>query len=160
MLGRAAPEQRMVVMRPLAIECPVWYTLSLIQDKLQLDIEVQGDLLVAIAWGTTSFDAARGALKQVLDSATKHQVSRILVETLAVEGVLTTMERYRLALEAVAHANQGTMNPKIAIVGTPPTSDGFCLRVAQNRGLTTELFPTRQHALRWLEAWRESGSVF
>jgi crotonobetainyl-CoA:carnitine CoA-transferase CaiB-like acyl-CoA transferase len=132
--------------------------LSLIQDDLQLDIKVQGKLLLAIAWGTTSLDTALGALKQVLDAAAKHQVSRILVETLAVEGVLTTMEYYRLALEAVAHADQGKMNPRIAIVGTPPTSDGFCVRVAQNRGLTTELFPTRQHALRWLEAWRESAS--
>ena len=125
----------------------------MIQDNLQLDIEVQGDLLLAIVRGAASFDAALGAAKQVLDAAAKHQVSRILVETLAVEGVLTTMERYELALEAVARADQGKMNPKIAIVGTPPTSDAFCVRVAQNRGLTTELFTTRQHALRWLEAW-------
>ena len=85
-------------------------------------------------------------------------MSRTLLETLAVEGLLTTMERYHLALEAVAHANQGKMNPKIAIVGTPPTVDGFCVRVAQNRGLITELFPTWQHALRWLEALQESAS--
>ena len=125
---------------------------------LQVDVEVQGDLLLAIVRGAASLDAALGAAKQVLDAAAKHQVSRILVDTLAVEGVLTTMERYHLALEAVAHAKQGKMNPKIAIVGAPPTTDGFCVRVAQNRGLTTDLFPTRQLALRWLEAWRESGS--
>ena len=130
------------------------------QDSLQLDIEAQGDLLLATARGAASFDMALVAAKQVLDAAAKQQLSRILVDALAVEGVLTTMESYRLALEAVAHAKQGTMNPKIAIVGTPPTSDGFCLRVAQNRGLITELFPSRQHALRWLEAWRESASVF
>ena len=129
----------------------------MIQDNLQLDIEVEGDLLLAIAWGTTSFDSALGALKQVFDAAAKHQVSRILVETLAVEGVLTAMERYRLAVEAVAHAERGKMAPKIAIVGTPPTSEGFCVFVAQNRGLTTEMFPTRREALRWLEAMRESA---
>ena len=130
------------------------------KDTLQLDIEVQGDLLLATARGAASFDAALVAVKQVLDAAAKHQLSRILVDTLAVEGVLTAMESYDLALEAVSHANQSTMNPKIAIVGTPPTSDGFFCCVAQNRGLITELFPTRQHALRWLEAWRKSASVF
>ena len=126
--------------------------------KLEVDFEVQGDLLLATARGAASFDAALGAAKQVLDAAAKHQVNRILVDTLAVEGVLTTMERYELALEAVARADQGKVNPKIAIVGTPPTSDRFCVRVAHNRGLTTELFPTRQHAIRWLEAWPESAS--
>jgi hypothetical protein len=134
--------------------------LSLTKDSLQLDIEVQGDLLLATARGAASFVAALVAAKQVLDAAAKHQLTRILVDTLAVEGVLTTMESYDLALESVSHANQSRMNPKIAIVGTPPTSDGFCSRVAQNRGLITELFPTRQRALRWLEAWRESASVF
>jgi hypothetical protein len=103
-------------------------------------------------------DAALGAAKQVLDAAAKHQVSRILVDTLAVKGILKLMECYDLTLEAAAHAKQGKTNPKIAIVGIPPTLDGFGVRVAQNRGLTTELFPTRQLALRWLEAWRESGS--
>jgi len=122
--------------------------------KLEVDLEVQGDLLLATARGAASFDAALGAAKQVLDAAAKHQVSRILVDTLAVEGVLTTMECYDLAVGAVAHAKHGKMNPKIAIVGAPPTSDGFCVRVAQNRGLTTEFFPARQHARRWLEAWR------
>ena len=105
-----------------------------------------------------SFGTALGALKQVLDAAAKHQVGRILVETLDVEGVLTTMEYYHLALEAVAHADHGKMNPRIAIVGIPPTLDGFCVRVAQNRGLTTELFPNLQDALHWLEAWREPAS--
>jgi|SRR6516225_961970 hypothetical protein len=126
---------------------------------LQVDFEVQGDLLLAIVRGAASLDAALGVAKQVLDAAAKHQVSsRILVDTLAVEGVLKPIECYDLAVEAVAHAKQGKMNPKIAIVGTPPTLDGFGVRVAQNRGLTTELFPTRQLALRWLEAWRESAS--
>ena len=89
---------------------------------LQVDVEVQGDLLLAIVRGAASLDAALGAAKQVLDAAAKHQVSRILVDTLAVEGVLKPIECYDLAVEAVAHAKQGKMNPKIAIVGAPPTS--------------------------------------
>jgi hypothetical protein len=66
--------------------------------------------------GAASFDVALGAVKQVLDAAEKHQVSRILVDIREVEGVPTTMEGYDLALEALAHAKQGKMNPKIAIV--------------------------------------------
>jgi hypothetical protein len=50
---------------------------------LQVDVEVQGDLLLAIVRGAASLDAALGAAKQVLDAAAKHQVSRILVDTLA-----------------------------------------------------------------------------
>ena len=99
----------------------------MIQDNLQLDIEVQGDLLLAIVRGAASFDAALGAAKQVLDAAAKHQVSRILVDTLAVEGVLTTMERYELALEAVARADQGKMNPRLRLwEHLQPRTDSVC----------------------------------
>ena len=125
--------------------------------NLRVHIGIRGDVLLVIVSGTTSFDTALAACKRVVDAASKRQVSRILVDTLCVEGVLTTMELYRLAVEVVAHAARGKMNPKIAIVGTPPTLDGFCVRVAQNRGLTTEMFPTRQDALRWLEAMRKSA---
>jgi hypothetical protein len=44
------------------------------------------------------------------------------------------------------------MTPKIAFVGKTPTADGFAVHVAQNLGISTEIFPTRQKALQWLAA--------
>jgi hypothetical protein len=40
------------------------------------------------------------------------------------------------------------VNPRIALVGKPPATDGFGVRVAQNLDVTT-----REKALQWLAAW-------
>jgi hypothetical protein len=45
------------------------------------------------------------------------------------------------------------MSPRLAFVGKAPTMDGFGVRVAQNRGLTVEMFSTEQEALSWLDKW-------
>jgi hypothetical protein len=45
------------------------------------------------------------------------------------------------------------MSPRLAFVGKPPAVDGFGVRVAQNRGITTEVFASQQEALRWLDKW-------
>ena len=45
------------------------------------------------------------------------------------------------------------MNTRIAFVSKPPMTDGFGVHVAQNRGVTTEVFSTQQAALNWLDKW-------
>jgi hypothetical protein len=71
---------------------------------------------------------------------------------LATDGELATFERYDLGVEAAEYLTGHRMNVKVAFVGTPPTMNGFGLRVARNRGILTEVFPTQQEALRWLDA--------
>jgi hypothetical protein len=120
---------------------------------LHIDIELQGALLLVTAGGTFAFDAALLLLKQVCDTAKEKEVSKILVNALAVDGELATVERYRLGIEVTAYLKQRQMSPRLAFVGKPPAVDGFGVRVAQNRGITTEVFASQQEALRWLDKW-------
>jgi hypothetical protein len=120
---------------------------------LRIDIELRGGLLLVTASGTFVFDAALLLLKEVCDRANEKEVSKILVNALAVDGELATVERYRLGTEVTAYLKQRQMSPRLAFVGKPPAVDGFGVRVAQNRGITTEVFSSQQEALRWLDTW-------
>jgi len=120
---------------------------------LRIDIELREGLLLVTASGTFAFDAALLLLKQVCDTAKEKEVSKILVNALAVDGELATVERYRLGTEVTAYLKQRGMSPRLAFVGKPPTVDGFGVRVAQNRGITTEVFSGQIEALRWLDKW-------
>jgi len=120
---------------------------------LRIDIELREGLLLVTASGTFAFDAALLLLKQVCDTAKEKEVSKILVNALAVDGELATVERYRLGTEVTAYLKQRQMSPRLAFVGKPPAVDGFGVRVAQNRGITTEVFSSQQEALRWLGKW-------
>jgi hypothetical protein len=116
-------------------------------------MELQGGLLLVTARGSLAFDAALRLLKQVLDTAKEKEVNRILVNCLALNGKLSTSERYNLGAELVAYLRQGGMKPRMAFVGKPPAVDGFGVRVGQNRGVTTEVFSSQQEALNWLAIW-------
>jgi hypothetical protein len=120
---------------------------------LYIDIELQGGLLLVTAHGSLAFDAALRLLKQVCDTAAEKQVNKILVNGLAVDGELSTVERYSLGVEVAAYVRQRQMHPRIAFVGQPPAIDGFGVRVGQNRGLTAEMFSSQQDALNWLDKW-------
>jgi len=120
---------------------------------LRIDIELREGLLLVTASGTFAFDAALLLLKQVCDTAKEKEVSKILVNALAVDGELATVDRYRLGTEVTAYLKQRQMSPRLAFVGKPPAVDGFGVRVAQNRGITTEVFSSQQEALRWLGKW-------
>ncbi len=121
--------------------------------ELHIDIELRGGLLLVTASGEVALDRAVLLLKQAFDTAKEKDVNKILVNTLAVEGELSTFERYRLATGTVAHLRQLEMNPRVAFVGKPPTTNGFGVRVAQNRDVTTQVFDTQQAALNWLNRW-------
>jgi hypothetical protein len=121
--------------------------------ELRIDIELQGSLLLVNASGEIALEAALRLLKQSFDTAKEKNVSKILVNTLAVEGELSTFDRYRLAFGAAAHLRQRELNPRIAFVGKPPTSNGFGVRVAQNRDVVAEMFSSQQEALSWLNGW-------
>lgn len=117
--------------------------------NMQVNVELQGDLLFAMARGTLSFDAALGVWKQVLEAAVGHHVNRILVDVTAVDGTLSMTERYRLATHLSPLAAE---DATIAVVGQSRTLEAFALIVAQNLGKLVMMFPSRSDALRWLEA--------
>ena len=111
---------------------------------LHIDIELQGTVLVVTAGGNVALDAAVHLLKRAFDAAKEKDVNKILVNTIAVNGALSTFERYTLAVEAVAYLRQRELSPRVAFVGKPPTTDGFGVRVAQNRELSTEVFSSQE----------------
>jgi len=121
--------------------------------KLQIDIEVQGGLLLVTAKGNLAFDAALRLLKQVFDTAKEKEVNKILVNCLGLNGKLSTFERYNLGAELATYLRQGGIEPRLAFVGKPPTIDGFGVRVGQNRGVITEVFSSQQEAVNWLAIW-------
>ena len=75
---------------------------------------------------------------------------RILVNCLALNGDLSTPERYRLGVTVSEYIRGKEFIPWIALVGTPPKMNGFGARVAQNRGTITQLFARQDEALNWL----------
>jgi len=118
---------------------------------LQIDIELQGELLFVIARGRVRFHSVSRLLKQVWDTAAERQVNKILVDSLATDGELAAFERYDIGVEVAADLIERGMNVKLAFVGVPRTMDGFGVRIAQNRGVVTRLFSSRQEALSWLD---------
>src|SRR5215813_4739347 len=118
--------------------------------KLYSSMEVQGALLVVVVNGEVSFNAAWDVLRQTYDTALEKQVNLILVDSLAVEGKLTTFEKYRLGTETETYFRSRLMQPRIACVGKPPSVDGFAVLVAKNRWVAAEMFSDRDEALNWL----------
>jgi hypothetical protein len=60
---------------------------------LRIDVELRGELLFVTARGTLAFDAALRLLKQVCGTAAEKHVNKILVNGLALDGELSTVER-------------------------------------------------------------------
>ena len=120
---------------------------------LHIDIELQGELLLVTATGSAAYDAALRLLKQVFDTAAEKQVNKIFVNTLAVEGELSPLERYHLGVGIAAYLKQRGMNPRLAFAGKPPTTNGVAMGIIRNREVTAEVFPTQQEARDWLEKW-------
>jgi hypothetical protein len=122
-----------------------------VPEDLHIDIELQGGLLFVTATGRLAFDSAWRLLKQVFETAAEKQVNEVLVNTLTVKGELATFERYALGVEIASYLSERRINLKLAFVGVPPALNGFVVRVAQNRGIVTEMFSTLQEAMKWLE---------
>ena len=116
--------------------------------ELQADLEVRENLLVVIASGTVSYPAAHSLLEQLLDTAKQHRMSRIFVDTLAVEGQLTPQDRRHLGRALAAYVALDR-SVQMAFVGKPTAGQG--VTVARNCGVVIEKFSTRQDALKWLE---------
>lgn len=95
----------------------------------------------------------------MLDTAAENQINKVLVNTLAVDGELAAFERYALGEEIASYLSQRQANLKLAIVGILPTVNGFAVRVAQKRGIVTEVFSSPEEALDWLNDLPASGTA-
>ena len=118
---------------------------------LRIEIDSQRDLLVGTANGGVTYAEAVRVLKAISDVAAKKQLDKILVDCLAVDGDLTTFERYRLGAEISDYLQRLKIHPRVAVLGFPPAVNGFGARVAKNRGTKVEVFSARPEALNWLD---------
>jgi hypothetical protein len=119
---------------------------------LQVDLNTDGDLLVAVVRGTVSSYLIWPVMKQICDMALQKGLVRILVDTLGLQGVPTAIDRYTLGVKLIAYCTDHKFWPRLAVVGRPPVTDGFGVLVAKNRGLITERFLNRKEALEWVRA--------
>ena len=146
-MGRAAEPTKLGVLLAILPPGSIWRNCQ--NMDLHIDVELQGGLLLVTAAGNLAFEAELRLLKQVFDRAKGR--NKILVNGLAVDGKLTTLERYRIGVELAAYLKELRMNLRVAIADIPPAIDGFSVLVAQNRYVTTEMFSSVEEALGWLD---------
>ena len=118
---------------------------------MKYTIELQAEILIAIASGPLSREEATRLWREVFDSAAERQAQKILVDCLAVGGTLSTIDRYDIALQSMQHLRELGIHVQVALVGSPPAVDGFGLLVANNIGLLGLLFPNVDEARNWLK---------
>ena len=95
-------------------------------------------------------DAVRVFAKMCGDAAAR-KARGVLMDLSKLTGNLTGQERLELGSRVAACAEALGGAPRIAVLNAPPTVDGFAAMVAQNRGVTVELFDTPEEALEWLK---------
>jgi hypothetical protein len=117
---------------------------------MRIQLEHREEILTATVTGTVEFVVALEMFKTTIDSATEKGCSAILIDCSDLEGELSTADRYTLGEETANHESRGRARHRIALVGKPPTFDGFGAMVARNRGVNVRIFPTREGALEWL----------
>ena len=118
--------------------------------NLHVDLNTDGELLLAVVTGTMSFDAVWQILKEICDTALQNKSTRILVDALAAQEVLKTIDRYTIGVKLVDYCGRQKLWPRLAFVGSAPVVDGFGVLVAKNRGLDTKTFPNWKEALEWV----------
>ena len=114
-------------------------------------IESKEDYLEVTLMGQVSLSEATVVLTKVRDVATERGFDKVLIDCVSLSGDLSSFERYELGRILAEHWQKGLSGtPKIAIVGTPPTINGFGALVASNRGFLAKTFPELPKALDWL----------
>jgi hypothetical protein len=127
---------------------------------LRADFDFQEEYLLVTASGEFTLHAALRLLKQTIDTANEKGIKRVLVDCFAMYGGLSVFERYALGAEVAKYALIKEPHTRLAIVGIAPTIDGFAVKVAENRGLTTALFGTNKDALTWLKCFPNEAQRF
>jgi hypothetical protein len=118
---------------------------------MKFGIQQKAKLLIATASGPISFTRSFEIFISAFDSAREKGCDRILFDCCGVTGELTTHERFLFGEEAARHEHSGSFHPRIALLGSPPTVDGFGVLVGRNRGMNARAFSVREEALKWLD---------
>jgi hypothetical protein len=120
---------------------------------LDLKLESRKDFLFAKVTGQVSLNEALKVYKKTCDAAVRRDFGKILFDCLGLTGELSELERYELGRQGAEYCRKRCPTLKTAVIGKPPTVDGFVAQVASNRGMVVEIFSERQAALDWLNAF-------
>jgi hypothetical protein len=111
---------------------------------------IRGDLLVATMSGRVSVKKAVQLGKDIGTKALETHSLKVLVDCQKLTGSFSEMDRYKMVVEIVSHFKKIGFHPKIAIVGQPPSVEGFGVKVAQTRGANIAMFFRVTTAMEWL----------
>ena len=117
---------------------------------MDLTLAPRDGFLLATATGQVSLDAVLELHRTICDAATKGGFNKILYDCSAITGALSVLEEYQIAKTIADYCVTKSVNPKIALIGRPPSVTVFAAQVATNRGLTVLTFSERQAAVDWL----------
>jgi hypothetical protein len=117
---------------------------------MDLKLESRDGFLLATVVGQVSLAEAIKVCKKSCDAAVRRGFGKILFDFLGLTGEISELERYELGKQAAEYCRNLSPTLKTAVIGKPPTVDGFVARVASNRGIVVETFSERQAALDWL----------
>jgi hypothetical protein len=116
------------------------------------DFELADGYAVFRPTGQLTLDGALTLLSAAITHARKRGISKLLIDTTALEGfnpTISTWDRYRFA-EQLARAAMSSV--VVAMVAHPELIDArrFGVTVARNRGMMSAIFATEAAALEWL----------
>ena len=120
---------------------------------MDLKLESRDGFLLATVTGKVSLAEAIKVYKKSCDAAVRRDLGIILFDFLGLTGELSDLERYELGKQGAEYCLNLSPTLKTAVIGKPPTVDGFVARVASNRGIVVEIFPERQAAMDWIKGF-------
>jgi hypothetical protein len=126
---------------------------------MDFTIEPRNGLVLVTVTGQISLNDSVEIFQKTFDAAIELGTNLILIDCTAMTSVLSGLERYHLgsiSAEYVLQRSNGSIDLKVAVVGTPPVIDGFAALVASNRGVTTETFSDTSNAVEWLNRFARS----
>lgn len=126
---------------------------------MDLKLESREGFLLATATGRVSLSEALKVYKKSCDAAVRRGFDKILFDFLGLTGELSDLERYELGKQGAEYCLNLSPTLKTAVIGKPPTVDGFVARVASNRGVVVETFPERQAAMDWLNGFGSKATA-
>ena len=117
-----------------------------------LKIKVDGDILRVIATGTRSFETVLAISQDVLAICVEKKLKKVLVDVLALEGRLRTIDAYEISGKHFPKMPYRGVIAKCAVVDLKEFEKTyrFFENVAVNRGLLFRIFSDTDQAIAWL----------
>jgi hypothetical protein len=119
--------------------------------KPTVTFEIDGEILMATVEGTVPFQEALRIWREIIAVAVEHRIRRVLADCLRAEAQLSTTDRYLMGQASAKDVQNRKIGLRFALVGVPPTVDGFGSLVARNQGIDISVFATVQEGLNWLK---------